>query len=69
MRITGKDTETLDVWLVGAQQSGIYAMQRFARMLRRDIDAVKNVVTECWSNGQAEGQINKLKTLKSAMYG
>ena len=52
-----------------AQQSGIYAMQRFARTLRRDIDAVKNAVTECWSNGQTEGQINRLKTLKRAMYG
>jgi transposase len=26
-------------------------------------------VTECWSNGQVEGQINRLKTLKRAMYG
>jgi transposase len=24
---------------------------------------------EPWSNGQTEGQINKLKTLKRAMYG
>ena len=65
----GKDTDKLDVWLDDAQQSGIYAMQRFARTLRRDIDAVKNAVTECWSNGQTEGQINRLKTLKRAMYG
>jgi transposase len=26
-------------------------------------------VSEPWSNGQTEGQINKLKTLKRAMYG
>ena len=65
----GKDTDKLDVWLDDAQRSGIYAMQRFARTLRRDIDAVKNAVTECWSNGQTEGQINRLKTLKRAMYG
>ena len=65
----GKDTDKLDVWLNDAQQSGIYAMQRFARTLRRDIDAVKNALTECWSNGQTEGQINRLKTLKRAMYG
>ncbi len=25
-------------------------------------------MTEPWSNGQTEGQINKLKTLKRAMY-
>jgi transposase len=65
----GKDTDKLDVWLDDAQQSGIYAMQRFARTLRRNIDAVKNAVTECWSNGETEGRINRLKTLKRATYG
>jgi len=59
----------LGVWLKDAQRSGLYAMQRFARTLRRDIDAVRNAVTEQWSNGQTEGQINRLKTLKRAMYG
>ena len=44
-------------------------MQRFARVLRRDISAVRNAITEPWSNGQTEGQINRLKTLKRAMYG
>jgi transposase len=44
-------------------------MQRFAHNLRRDIDAVRNAITERWSNGQTEGQINRLKTLKRAMYG
>ena len=44
-------------------------MQRFARALRHDIEAVRNAVLEPWSNGQTEGQINRLKTLKRAMYG
>jgi transposase len=44
-------------------------MQRFARTVRRDFDAATNAVTEGWSNGQTEGQINRLKTLKRAMYG
>jgi transposase len=44
-------------------------MQRFARTLRRDIDAVRNAIIEQWSNGQTEGQISRLKTLKRAMYG
>lgn len=42
---------------------------RFASVLRRDIDAVKNAIELRWSNGQAEGQINRLKMLKRAMYG
>jgi transposase len=37
--------------------------------LRRDIEAVRNAVCERWSNGQTEGQINRLKTLKRSMYG
>jgi len=41
---------------------------RFASVLRRDIDAVRNVIELPWSNGQAEGQINRLKMLKRAMY-
>ncbi len=44
-------------------------MRRFAQTLRQDIDAVRNAVSEPWSNGQTEGQINHLKTLKRAMYG
>jgi len=44
-------------------------VQRFAWMLSRDLEAARNAVTETWSNGQTEGQINRLKTLKRAMYG
>jgi transposase len=44
-------------------------MQQFARTLARDLNAVRNAITEPWSSGQAEGQINRLKTLKRAMYG
>ena len=67
--LRSKDVQTFVVWLDEAQQSGIDAMQRFARTVRRDLDAVTNALTEGWSNGQTEGQINRLKTLKRAMYG
>ncbi|MER8608896.1 transposase, partial [Mesorhizobium sp. M1233] len=49
--------------------SGLVAITRFARVLRRDVDAVRNAIELRWSNGQAEGQINRLKTIKRAMYG
>ena len=39
----------------------------FAKTIRQDLEAVRNAVSEPWSNGQTEGQINKLKTLKRAM--
>jgi hypothetical protein len=67
--LRGGTVEKLDVWLKDARRSGIYGMQRFARALRHDIEAVRNAVLEPWSNGQTEGQINRLKTLKRAMYG
>jgi transposase len=44
-------------------------MRQFAIRLRQDAAAVRNAITEVWSNGQVEGQINRLKTLKRAMYG
>jgi transposase len=67
--LRGNDPDKLDQWLDDAQSSGVSSIERFARVLHRDFDAVKNAITEPWSNGQAEGQINRLKTLKRAMYG
>jgi len=66
--LRGRSVEKLDVWLTDARRSGIYGMQRFARALRHDIEAVRNAVLEPWSNGQTEGQINRLKTLKRTIY-
>jgi transposase len=60
--LRGGTPDRLDCWLTDARASGIYAMQRFARTIRQDLDAVRNAVSEPWSNGQTEGQINRLKT-------
>ena len=67
--LRGGTAEGLDAWLIDARASGIYAMQRFAKTIRQDLEAVRNAMSEPWSNGQTEGQINRLKTLKRAMYG
>ena len=40
-----------------------------ARGLNADKHAVLAALREPWSNGQTEGQINKLKALKRQMYG
>ncbi|GLI96068.1 transposase [Methylocystis echinoides] len=64
----GGSLEKLDEWLRDAFSCGIY-MRRFAKTLRQDKCAVQNAVTDPWSNGQTEGQINRLKTLKRSMYG
>ena len=55
--------------MIDARASGIYAVQRFAKTISQDLEAVRNAMSEPWSNGQTEGQINRLTTLKRAMYG
>jgi len=47
----------------------IHAMVRFVRTLKQDIEAVEAAVSQPWSNGSVEGQINRLKMLKRQMYG
>ncbi len=63
--LKSKNVGKLSAWLNDAQKLGLYAMQRFARTAQRDFDAVRNAITEPWSNGQTEGQINRLKALKT----
>jgi transposase len=65
----GSDPSRLEGWLADAHHTGLYGIRRFVRFLRRDIEAVRNAISETWSNGQTEGQINRLKTLKRSMYG
>ena len=49
--LRSKKVSKLGAWLKAADRSGLYAIQRFARTLRRDINAVRNAVTEPWSDG------------------
>ncbi len=51
------------------EESGIKELQAIARGLWRDRDAVEAAVATSWSNGPVEGQVNRLKTTKRAMYG
>ncbi len=37
--------------------------------MRRDMRAVEAAITEPWSNGPTEGQVNKLKVPKRQCYG
>ncbi|MFT4667475.1 MAG: transposase [Salibacteraceae bacterium] len=44
-------------------------MKSFAQNLNRDFDTVYNACSLEWSNGQVEGQVNRLKNIKRQMYG
>jgi transposase len=56
-------------WLAKAEESGIADIVNFAASLREDEAAVATAITEPWSNGQTEGQVNRLKLIKRTMYG
>ncbi len=56
-------------WINDAIHSGLAFLARFARVLRVDLEVICNAIDLSWSNGQAEGQINRLKTIKRAMFG
>ena len=64
-----KDLPPLTVWLERAEASAQPEIRSFAPGLRRDHAAVEAAITSVWSNGQTEGQVNRLKALKRQMYG
>lgn len=63
-----KQEGTLKKWIddVAKSTSGI---KSFAKGLLSDFDAVNNAVVTPYSNGQVEGQVNRLKNIKRRMYG
>ena len=67
--IRERQPEALDSWLQAAETCGIAAIRNFVVKLRQDYDAVKAALSYEWSNGQVEGQVNRLKTIKRQMYG
>ena len=69
MSVRRKQPDRLEEWYKSAESSQIKAFISFATSLKEDWAAVKNGVTLSWSNGQVEGQINRLKMLKRQMYG
>lgn len=56
-------------WLRSAMQSKLKEFESFARGLSEDHQAVTNALRYEWSNGQLEGQVNRLKLIKRQMYG
>ena len=62
--------QLLDTWLQRAWHSDMPREIRvFATGLKSDYAAVKAGPTTEWSNGQLEGQVNRLKLIKRQMYG
>ncbi len=64
-----RQAEQLDTWLQACKTAEIPMMQSFATRIEQDYAAVRAALETEWSNGQTEGQVNRLKLLKRQMYG
>ena len=64
--IRGADPGALGPWM---EEAASTTLRGFVRGLRADQEAVRAAISLPWSNGQPEGQINRLKLIKRQMFG
>ena len=67
--VKAKTPNALLPWMEKAVALGIPEFKTFVNGLKQDIDAVMNAISSDFSNGLAEGTINKIKVIKRIMYG
>jgi transposase len=68
--LRGHKATGLDKWLKQSQHEAVpRELRSFATGLKADKPAVRAALATPWSNGQVEGQVNRLKMLKRQMYG
>jgi transposase len=63
------DVDSFERWLIRLENCSIPEFVRLAASFRTDYAAVRASVISPWSNGQVEGQINRLKLIKRQMFG
>jgi predicted transcriptional regulator len=63
------DVAMLDTWLENVKSLHIAEFESFAKGINLDIAAVKNAIELPYSNGLAEGKVNKIKLIKRIMFG
>lgn len=61
--------DNLDQWIRRAKELNIEELDSFINGVQSDQDAVENAIKYSYSNGLAEGSVNKLKLIKRVMYG
>ena len=67
--VKNRKANELDSWLEKASKSQVTEMKSFANGIKKDKAPVVAALEHEWSNGQVEGQVNRLKTIKRQMYG
>jgi len=61
--------QDLKEWIRAAKSSQVTELKSFAKSVQQDYAAIYAACSLPWSQGQVEGQINRLKCLKRQMYG
>jgi transposase len=68
--VGARDPEAMQRWTEQATKSEIATeIQAFAEGLIRDWPSIKAAIELPWSNGRAEGHVNRIKLIKRKMYG
>lgn len=67
--LLSKEKDSLPQWITEAENLALGELNTFINGIKKDIAAVQNAFTFSYSNGLAEGSVNKLKTIKRIMYG
>jgi transposase len=67
--VRARSAEQLPTWMSAARRCSVSQLSHFAFGLQQDYTAIQAAVTSPWSNGQTEGQVNRLKFIKRQMYG
>jgi len=65
-----RQASELDGWIAQTREAGVpRELAAFAEGLLQDEAAVRVALSLPWSNGQLEGQVNRLKLITRMMYG
>jgi len=67
--IKQRQMEQLDPWLKACATLDIAQVESFAIGIRQAYAAIRAALQTAWSNGQTEGQVNRLKFIKRQLYG
>jgi len=68
--VRNRKAQILDDWITRAcAPEEAVELNRFANGLLSDLPAIRAALSLSWSNGQVEGQVNRLKLVKRQMYG
>jgi predicted transcriptional regulator len=67
--LEAKKPEALSTWIEQASALNLPELNAFIKGIKLDLEAVMNAIAYDYSNGLAEGKVNKIKVIKRIMYG